>query len=681
MKRVVTLLPLVALCLHAAVAAAAPPATDAARYLDRFVDPSVSPRQDFYRHAVGKWLRDNPIPATERSWGVSHLVQEETYRRLIAINDDAAAKQGATPGSIEQKIGDFWHAAMDTATIAKQGMGPLAEEFTRIHGARDLQTLLDVIARLQYLGVDALFRLYIYQDEKNSARYALHLYQGGLGLPDRDYYFDTDERSTMLRREYRAHLERMFALLGDTAERAAGNAAVVMGIETELARASRKLADLRDSHANYNAMPVAGLSKLAPTIRWREFLERGGIRGVDSVIVGQPEFFEQVEKSLKAKGLDEWKTYLRWQLANTFAAEAGGAFDAQNFRFYGTIMNGTPEQRPRWKRMLDSEEGYLGDALGQLYVQRHFSPRTHARYVKLCDEIFAAAADRIRGLEWMSPATKQRALGKLGTVTRKIGYPERWRDYSSYAVERGSYLGNCLRGNMWRSDFYIAKLSKPVDRTEWEMTPQTYNAYYNPSNNEIVLPAAVFILPGIADSLVDDALVYSYAGGATIGHEIIHGFDDEGRKFDEKGNLENWWTKEDEDEFNRRAALIVKQYDAYVAVDDLHVNGSATQGENIADLGGMLLGWEAFQKTEQYRKGEPLGGYTPAQRYFYGWALGWMNQIRPENLAVRVKTDVHAPSFLRIIGPATNLPPFYEAFGVKPGDPMYRDESVRVHIW
>jgi len=300
---------------------------------------------------------------------------------------------------------------------------------------------------------------------------------------------------------------------------------------------------------------------------------------------------------------------------------------------------------------------------------------------KLVDEIFAAFRERIRQLDWMSEPTKQRALGKLATVLRKVGYPDKWRDYSAYRVDRTSFLGNVVRGNVWLRDYDIAKLHKPVDRTEWEMTPQTYNAYYNPSNNEIVLPAAVFILPGIPDSLVDDAIVYSYAGGTTIGHEITHGFDDEGRQFDEKGNIEDWWTKEDVKGCNQRAARIVKQFDGYVATGDLHVNGKATAGENIADLGGMILAWDAFTKTKQYQEGKPLGGLTPSQRFFIGWSLGWMNSLRPENIAVRVKSDVHSPSFWRTNGPVSNLPQFYEAYGVKPGDPMWRADSVRVSIW
>lgn len=662
-------------------AAPAPPSEDTARYLSQFVDPSVSPRDDFFQYAVGKWLKEHPIPGNERSWGIGKVVQEETYRRLVAISESAAGDAKAVPGSNAQKIGDFWYAAMDTVEIARQGIRPLNEEFARIQAIRDRKDLLETIARLQYIGAGPMCGVYIAQDEKKSDRYMVHLYQGGLGLPNRDYYFDSDDRSRMLRSEYLVHVAAMFRHLGDDTARARANAGVVMRLETELAGASRKLAELRDPQKNYNAMSLADVGKLAPSIRWKTFLEDGKVRGVDSLIVGQPEFFQQVEKSLTSRSVDEWKTYLRWHLATAFASEAGGAFDAENFHFYGTIMNGTPEQRPRWKRMLDEEEGYLGDALGQLYVQRYFSPAARARYERLTDEIFAAFRERIHKVDWMSDATRQRALKKLDAVTKKVGYPDHWRDYSTYPIDRRSFLGNVMRGNEWRSDFYIQKLHKPVDRTEWEMTPQTYNAYYNASNNEIVLPAAAFILPGIPDSLVDDALVYSYAGGTTIGHEITHGFDDEGHQFDEHGNLREWWTSEDEAEFKRRAAVIVEQYNAYTAVGDLHVNGSATQGENIADLGGILLGWDAFQKTDQYKRGESIGGFTPAQRYFIGWALGWMNQLRPENLAMRVKTDVHSPSFLRVIGPVTNLPQFYEAYGVRAGDRMYRADSVRVRIW
>ena len=678
MKRVRLSLALSSACL---LAVAAPVlVADADHYLDQFIDRAVSPRDDFFRYSVGKWLREHPIPKSERSWGVGDVVQEETYRRLLDICRTAAAAGGPV-GSLEQKVGDFWNAAMDTVASARQGLAPLDTAFARIAAVHDRAGLETEIARLQYIGVGALYGLFVAQDERHSDRFVVHLYQGGLGLPDRDYYFDTDARARMLRREYVAHVTRMLRLLGDAPGAAAAHAATVMAIETELAGASRQLEDLRDPIKNYHSMSLDSLGALTPSIRWRDHLADATVTGVDQVIVGQPEFFRQVERSLHARGLEAWKTYLRWQLAHTYAAEAGGRFDAEQFRFYGTILNGTVEQRPRWKRALDEEEAFLGDALGQLYVAKYFSADTKRRYTRLTADIFAAFGERIRNLDWMSAPTKERALRKLEAVNRKVGYPERWRDYSAYAVDRGSLLGNAVRGNIWRSDYAIAKLHRPVDRTEWTMTPQTYNAYYNPSNNEIVLPAAAFELPGIADSLVDDAIVYGYAGGTTIGHEITHGFDDQGRQFDEGGNLENWWTPADEREFKRRAEGIVRQYSRYVAVGSLHVNGAATQGENIADLGGITLAWDAFTRTDQYKHGTKIGGLTPAQRFFIGWSLGWMNQIRPENLAVLVKTDVHAPSALRVIGPVTNMVPFYQAYGVRPGDRMYRADAVRVRIW
>ena len=652
---------------------------DAAHYLDMYVDTTADPRVDFNKYAVGKWLKENPIPANERSWGIGHIVQEETYRRLIGINDEAA-KAHAAAGSNSQKIGDFWAAAMDSDAAAKQGMDPLKDEFAKIDAVTDLDGFLAQVAHLKHMGVGGLLAMPIYQDERNSDRVALHLYQGGLGLPNRSYYVDTDAKSEGFRREYVNHVATMFHLLGDDTTKARTRATAVMALETELARKSRKLEDLRDPIANYHAMTLDGLAKLTPSIRWKQFLADGAITNLDSVIVGQPEFFQQLEVSLKSRPLEDWKSYLRWHLANAFAAEAGGEFEKADFHFYSTVLNGVPEERPRWKRMLDEEENYLGDALGQLYVQKYFSPRTKARYEALVQDVFDAFGARMRNLTWMTPQTRERAQAKLATVIRKVGYPDKWRDYSTYKVDRTSFLGNVMRGNVWLIDYEIAKLHKPVDRTEWDMTPQTYNAYYNPSNNEIVLPAAAFILPGIADSLIDDALVYGYAAGSTIGHEITHGFDDEGRQFDEKGNLRDWWTPQDAKEFKARSAKIVQQFNGYIATDSLHVNGAATAGENIADLGGMVIAWDAFTKTDQYKKGEKLGGLTPQQRFFIGWAISWMNNIRPENIAVRVKSDVHAPAFWRTNGPMSNLPQFYEAFGVKPGDRMYVAPDKRVII-
>jgi len=651
----------------------------AERYLDAFVDRSADPRDDFFRFAVGKWLKDHPIPANERRWGIGQVVQEETYARLLRINETAMA-QRAEPGSNARKIGDFWRAAMDADAAAAQALHPLDGEFARIDAVASRDQLLPLIARLQRMGVNAFCNLYVFQDEKHSDRHALHLYQGGLGLPNRDQYFDDDARAVALRKAYVEHVGTMLGLLGAPPAVARRDAERVMAIETELARASRKLEALRDSEANYNPFEVDQLARLAP-LAWRDYVAAIGLPGLQDVVVGQPEFFVQFGKALEDRPLADWQAYLRWHLAHAFAAQAGGAFEAEDFRIYGTVLTGTPEQRPRWKRMLDEEEKLLGDALGQLYVASHFPPAARVRYDKLADDVIDAFRARLRTLDWMSEPTRQRALTKLDALRKKVGYPEKWKDYASYEVTPRSHLENVVRGRIWQTDYDNAKLGKPVDRREWEMTPQTYNAYYMAPNNEIVLPAAAFILPGIDDADVDDAVVYGYAGATTIGHEITHGFDDEGRQYDEHGNLASWWLEADDVAFKQRARVVVEQYGSTVVVGDLRVNGEATQGENIADLGGIVIAWDAFTKTAQYREGKPIGGFTPAQRFYIGWALGWMMQVRPEALALQVKTDYHSPSFVRVNGPVSNQPEFHAAFGVKPGNRMYRTERERAKVW
>src|SRR6476661_10542197 len=451
---------------------------------------------------------------------------------------------------------------------------------------------------------------------------ALVLWQAGLGLPNRDYYFNTDERTRNIRREYLLHLEATFKLLGQDAATAQANAERVMNLETALAKSSRKLEALRDPYANYHKMSISQLNALTPGLDWKAWLGQMELGKVDTVIVGQPEFYQTAGRLLKTSPLADWQAYLSWQLAQTYAPTLSQGFDDAQFHFYGTVLRGAKAQRPRWKRVLDMQEAALGDALGQLFVKEYFKPEAKARYEKLVKDVSASFAEHIQRLDWMSEPTKKVALVKLQKITPKVGYPDKWKDYSSLTIDRSSLAANVMRANQWRYRYEINKLGKPVDRTEWGMTPQTYNAYYNSSNNEIVLPAAAFILPGIPDSLVDDALVYGYAAGSTIGHEITHGFDDEGRQFDEKGNLKSWWTPADEKEFKQRAKKIVAQYNAYVAVDSLHVNGDATQGENIADLGGIQLGWDAFTKTDEYKQGQSIGGLTPQQRYFIGWSLG-----------------------------------------------------------
>jgi putative endopeptidase len=577
--------------------------------------------------------------------------------------------------------------ALDSAAAEKQGMEPLRSELDRIEHVATPQELRAVIALYQKYGIGPLFSPFVAQDERNSAVYAFHLWQGGLGLPNRDYYVNTDARTANIRKEYVKHIEAMLGLLGEDTITAARQSDEIMQIETRLAKASRKLEDLRDPYRNYNKISIPALERLTPSLKWTEVMPAMAVTGIDSVIVGQPEFYKKVEQLLHVVPLDQWKAYLRWHLVKEFAATLSSKFDKEHFRFYGTVLSGVKEQRPRWKRSLDAEESALGDMLGQLYVARYVPPSMKQRYEKIVENMFEAYADRIAKLDWMSQQTKDKATAKLRAVTKKVCYPDKWKDYSALQLDRSSYTANQIRANQWLYNYWTSKLGKPVDRTEWDMTPQTYNAYYNPSNNEIVLPAAIFIIPGLPDSLADDAIIYGYAGASTIGHEVTHGFDDEGRQFDALGNLHNWWTKEDEKRFNAKAKLMVEQFNHYVVLDSLHVNGKATLGENIADLGGLVIGYDAFKRTPegQARSGAGadtlIDGLTPDQRYYLGYALSWLHQQRNESLAMQVMTDVHAPPLLRVNGPVSNVIQFYQAFGVKPGDPMYRADSVRVSIW
>jgi putative endopeptidase len=645
------------------------------------IDTTIRPGDDFFSYANGAWIKKNPIPAAYSAWGIGNQVQEEIRLKLKKINEDAL-KEDAAKGTNSQKIGDFYFSGMDSLNIEKEGISSISSELNAIEQIKDINGVLDALAHLQTIGADPLISPGVYQDEKKSDHMALHLNQGGLGLPNRDYYFNTDKKTSDIRDDYaNKHLPAMFKLSGFDEGRANSSARAVFAIEKDLASKSRKLEDLRDPYANYHKLSMAQLNKLTPGINWIDLFQKMQIKKVDSVIVGQPEFYQEVNRALKAYPLEDWKAYLRWNLVSNFASYLSKPLDDEDFRFFGKVISGKKEKLPRWKRVLDTENGLMGEVLGQLFVKEYFPEKTKERYSKLVEAIRDTYRDRIKNLDWMSQPTKEKALAKLNKITPKVGFPDKWKDFSALEINRGPYVQNVIRSNQWWYKYQVDKLGKPVDRTDWEMTPQTYNAYYNPSNNEIVLPAAIFTIPGMKDEEVDDAVVYGYAGASTIGHEITHGFDDQGRQFDAEGNLKNWWTKEDEVKFNKRALLMVEQFNNYKVLDSMHVNGKATLGENIADYGGIVLGLEAFKKTEQFKKNEKINGLTPVQRYFMGYALGWLGHQRDERLANQILTDVHSPANLRVNGPFVNVPEFYQSFNVQQGDKMWRADSLRVKIW
>ena len=660
--------------------ATAPAAQPAGDFLRADIDPKVDPRQDFFDYANGGWLASHPIPASESAWGIGSLVEEDTYATLRKINEDSANGRWAA-GSYPRKVGDFWKTAMDTARADEQGVHPLDDEMDRIDRVANAGDAMAEAFTLAQIGIDAFFESDISQDEKDSAVYAVHFNQGGLGLPERDFYFNPEQGVAKVRSEYVAHLSRVLQQLGRKSADADAAAARVMAFETELARISRKIEDLRDPDRNYNKMtPAEFTAKYTPHIPWNDRMYSWGVQPA-TVIVGQPDFFQSLDGLLQKTDVKVLRDYLRLHLVDAYAPTLAKSFDDEHFRFYGQVLRGQKEQRERWKRVIDTENRTIGKILGQAYVQDHFPPAAKARYTAMVEAIRSAYHDRIERLAWMSPETKAKALAKLAAITAKVGYPDKWEDYHGINIATESYCQNVMRARLWHFNDQVRKFSLPVDRSEWDMNPQTYNAYYNPSNNEIVLPAAIFTIPGVADAQIDDAVAYGYVGAGTIGHEITHGFDDEGRKFDAHGNLSDWWTAEDASKFQQRADVLARQFDAYEPIPGIHINGKASLGENLADFGGLMIGIDAFMKTEQYRKGVKIGGLTPMQRFFLGYALGWMSQQRPEVLRSHLLSDVHAPAKWRVLGPLSNIPAFYEAFGVKPGDAMWRPADQRAAIW
>jgi len=643
------------------------------------IDTTINPAEDFFMYANGKWIKDNPIPAEESSWGIGYVVNNENQQRLRDLSE-AAAKEAGAKGSASQKIGDFWTTAMDSATIEQQGTKYLQPYFDKINSITGIPSFINTVADLDKIGVSALFSSYVSQDDKKSDEMAFKLDQGGLGLPERDYYFNTDSSTTNIRKAYVAHIAKILEFQGRDSISASKTASDILAMETKLAKVSRKLADLRDPYSNYHKMAITDLKKLSSSIDWVTILKNIGVTKIDSVIVGQPEFFKSLDVILKSTPINTWKDYLTYRLVNSFSNALPEKYGIEAFN-YAKLFSGAKERKARWKRVIQSEEGAMGELLGQLYVKKYFDSTAKNRYMKMAEAIRDAYKDRIEKLTWMSDSTKYKALIKLAAIIKKIGYPDKWKDFSAMELGRESYVQNLINSKIWWHNFEMNKLGKPVDRDEWGMYPQTYNAYYDPSNNEIVFPAAAFIVPGYEDKDLDDATMYGYVGASYIGHEITHGFDDQGRLYDAKGNLQNWWTKSDSAEFAKRAAVIIKQFDEYEPLPGAHINGRATQGENIADLGGLEIGIDAFKKSDAYKKNEIIGGLTPMQRFFMGYALSWLYEIRPELLKNRIMTDVHSPSKDRVNGPFSDIDEFYSTFNVKPGDKMYRTDSLRVKIW
>lgn len=645
------------------------------------LDATVKPGDDFFAYANGGWIKRNPIPAAYSSWGIGNVVSEEIRDRLKKINEDAM-KANAPVGSTTQKIGDFYYSGLDTLALEREGVSPLQAQLTMIDQARTAADIVHAAAYLSTYGTRSFISAGVGQDAKNSSKMIVQLRQGGLSLPNRDYYFKTDARTSKIRNDYTStHLPTMLKLSGWDEQKATKGAESVYRIEKFLADSNRRLEDMRDPYRNYNKMTVAKLNELTPGIQWNTVFKDMELKAVDSVIVGQPEYYRAVNTALKTFTIDDWKAYMRWKLISSNAPYLNKALDEENFRFTGTVLAGRKEQLPRWKRVLDTENGIMGELLGELFVKEYFPLAAKKRYADMVEAMRVAYREHIEKLDWMSATTKQKALTKLNAIHPKVGYPDKWKDFSTLQTDRKSYAANVLRARHWAYLINANKLGKPVDHTEWGMTPQTYNASYSPSNNEITLPAAQFIIPGVKDADVDDAVVYGYAAASTIGHEITHGFDDQGRQFDAKGNLKAWWTPQDSVKFTARAQMLINQFNNCVVLDSLHVNGKATQGENIADLGGIAIGITAFKKTAQYKEGKAINGLTPMQRFFLGYALGWLGHTRNESLANQILTDVHSPGFLRVNVPFSDTPEFYEAFKIKKGDKMWVDVDKRVKIW
>jgi len=641
------------------------------------VDSATRPQDNFFQYANGAWMKRTTIPSDQSGWGSFYTLYDENQKHLKEILETAAAA-GAATGSLEQKLGDYYASGMDTVAIEKLGAAPLKPVLGRIDAIKDYKELMAYIAEANAAGDDdGLISAYVGADEKNSTMNILSFYQSGLSLPEKDYYIKNDSATQAARNALVKYASALFTLTGADAATAAKNATALLALETELAKYNRTPVEQRDPQKNYNKISVADLDRQSPNINWPQFFGKMNVKP-DSVNVGQPEYYTALSRLLPVQPIDAWKTKLKFEYIANHASLLSKAFIDAKFD-YSKIFNGKQKDDPRWKKIVARVDGGLGELLGQLYVKKYFTEAAKQRMDELVSNLQKAFEIRIKKLDWMSDSTKQRALVKLHMFLKKIGYPSKWKNFDDVVISKADFFANAKSVQLHQQKEEIAKIGKPVDRTEWLMSPPTVNAYYNPTNNEIVFPAGILQFP-FFDVNADDAVNYG-AIGMVIGHEMTHGFDDQGSQYDENGNMKNWWAASDAEKFKAKTGGVVKQYNAFTVLDSLHVNGELTLGENLADIGGLAIAYDAFKMTKQGQGNEKIDGLTPDQRFFLGYAQVWRLKDREESMRVRITTDGHSPEMYRVNGPAMNFDPFYKAFDVKEGDKMYLKPGERAKIW
>jgi len=642
------------------------------------LDTTTKACTDFYQYASGGWLKANPVPAAFSSWGPFQELRERNFLVLKEVLESAAKAAPTTRDPDTRKLGTFYSSCMDSAGVEAAGAKPIAVEQARIQAISNRSQLNAAIAHLQAAGMSPVFSFGSDQDAKNSSLVIVSANQGGLGLPNREYYTKTDANSEKLRTAYVNHIAKTFELIGQTPAEAKVNAAKVMALETRLAMASKTPVELRDPIANYNPMPIAAINEMMPAFDWSTFMSSMGIKGITTVNLGQPGYFKAVNDALVSVPLADWKSYLTWRVTGRVSPYLSSAFVNEDFAF-ASMLSGARQMQPRWRRCLTMADNVLGDALGKEYVKVAFTPEAKSKALEMIENLRAVLRERITKAEWMSDATRQQALTKLASFNRKIGYPDVWRDYSDLKVENGPWGANVLNARAYSVRRDLRKIGKPVDRGEWFMTPPTVNAYFSPQLNEVAFPAGRLQPPFFHPSYDEGA---NYGGiGGTIGHEMSHGFDDEGRQYDSKGNLTDWWTAQDAANYTQRAKVVEDQYNAYVVLDSLHVNGKLTLGENLADVVGVSVGYDALQRALAGKPRALIDGFTPEQRFFLAYAQARRQNSRPEQLRLQIQTDPHSPGQFRVNGPLSNMPEFAATFGCKAGDPMVRSDAMRARIW